>query len=143
MMRTSELLEKLKSQVSDKELRMLEEKDPSIAISDFNREVIIELMGSSMTADGQVDEKRVELLDSITTKYLEEYLSDKPEAFKWIIISCKYLSFIKKLPLHPQFVVGYQIIEKEGKISYLCPARSTESGTSCDFCVCKRLNKEQ
>ena len=88
---------------------------------------------------GQVDASRVEMLRKVTNDYLSIYLADKPEAWKWIFLTCAYNSFIREIPMHPQEFVKYQTIVKGDQIFYVCPSKSLDPNTSCAFCVCGKL----
>lgn len=91
---------------------------------------------------GEVEEISVEKLTRVLEQFLERYLADARSAWKWIIISCIYLGFVKNKPFHAQELVQYQTCEEDGKTIYYCPAKAKEENTACYFCVCRFAEDE-
>ena len=133
-----ELLKKLKSEISENESVRLRSGN-ELSISSYNRTAMLDMLDDKTQWVGQVEASRVEMLRKVTNDYLSIYLADKPEAWKWIFLSCTYNSFIREIPMPPQEFVKYQTIVIGDKILYVCPSKSLDPNTSCAFCVCGKL----
>ena len=143
-MTRQDLLNELINSISIEEWNSISER--KIEASAFNYTILEELKGYQLQAqtppsnlDQPIDEDKVSSLRDILNNYLAEHLSDKPKAWKWIIISCLYRTFIVQLPMHPIEAVDIKIIENDGHTEYACPAHSKTPGTSCDYCVCRLM----
>jgi len=145
---TSKLKEMLCARISDSEWEALERggntaqesgncKTPGpggdLCISSFNRSVMLRLR-DSMKDDALdvVDCADVRKLADDLSAYLAEYMADRPEGHKWIIIACLYLTFVEKLPMHPQEAAKWQKVGDR----YVCPNNVPDSIT-CGYCVCE------
>ena len=135
---TTELLKRLQTEVSMEEYHALQCSSVSW-MSEHNRKTMLEMMARTECPEDAVDETSVCALRDILEEYLGRYLSDKKENWKWIILSCIYLCFICKRPLHGQESVKYTVQVKDGATVYYCPMKSREAGTACSFCVCQAL----
>ncbi|MGN0362145.1 MAG: DUF2115 family protein [Bilifractor sp.] len=116
-------------------------------VSEFNRSVILEMMQSEPQINSQpqeeIPDEKISELKSILNNYLQIYLPDNPAAWKWIILSCVYRSFICHKPMHPQKIVHYVVLYQNNSPIYYCPAKSMDGNTACAFCVCRKTqNKE-
>ena len=60
-----------------------------------------------------------------------------PEGHKWIYIACVYLTFIEKLPMHPQTVTGW--VERDQ--AFFCPAHSGKDSV-CECCVFEKYGAD-
>ena len=107
-------------------------------ISEFNRTVILEMLQNESLAQEEISEEKIIALKSTLENYLQIYLPDQKEAWKWIILSCIYRCFICHKPLHPQEMVHYVVSSENNKSIYCCPAKSEEGGTACAFCICQK-----
>ena len=134
-MKQTQLLDSLVQAVSAGERRKLMD-NTGIVISAFNRRTLLEMLRLRIEDDGEVDPQAVAALRECLEGFLAQHLPEKPEAWKWIILSCIYLRFIAGRPLHPQEAVHYRAVRRRGVIRYLCPERTTEPGSVCLFCVC-------
>ena len=123
---------KLAGQISAEEEVAL--RSGGLCINDFNRAVCLRLLDQECTDDSPVSLADAEELRGDLEAYLKEYMQDKPEGHKWIILACLYLTFVEHLPMHPQHAAKW--IEKGGR--YYCPSMEPESIT-CRFCMCERL----
>ena len=109
-------------------------------INDFNRGVLLEMRTADVDCGADdIREEDVTALRGVLEDFLGRYLSDGPDAWKWIIISCTYLTYIAERPMHPIDVVGIQEVTVDGKRIYECPSKSDEEHTACHFCVCRRM----
>ena len=82
-------------------------------------------------------------LRKLLRDFLAEYMADKPQWWKWIIMACIYLTYVAERPMHPIEVVGAKTEIVDGKTIYKCPMKSKEKGTVCDYCVCEYLKEEE
>lgn len=130
------LLQKLKDSVSASEYAALTENTLP-HINEHNRHTLLKMMASTSADETDVSDTRIKSLENILENYLGIYLSEDPSSWKWIILSCIYLSFICNLPLHPRERVHYTETCINGKIIYRCPLKSKEANTACSFCVCQ------
>ena len=129
-----ELKEDLRAGITPDEASALKNGGEGLCISAFNREVCVRLMVDESIGGGTVSAENVEALKEDLRNYLAEYMADRPEGHKWIIIACLYLTFIERLPMHPQKAAGW--IEKDGK--FYCPSMAPESIT-CGYCMCEEM----
>ncbi len=87
-----------------------------------------------------VDEHLAEELSLVLKDYLSQHLPDKQQAWKYIIISSIYLTYIAERPMHPIEELGIKVTEnKDGRL-YECPNKSAKRDTSCYYCVCRKLS---
>ena len=131
-MTVSELKNELASQISSEEADALR-SGRSLCINDFNRKVCVRLLDNERADETTVPAERIEHLKKELSDYLKQYMADKPEGHKWIILACLYLTYVEHLPMHPQSAATW--IEKDGK--YYCAAMVPESIT-CSSCVCEK-----
>lgn len=131
-MTVSELRKDLAAQISSAEADALR-NGRDLSINDFNRQVCIRLLDSDCADDSPVPVERIESLKKELSDYLKQYMADKPEGHKWIILACLYLTYVERVPMHPQSAATW--IEKDGK--YYCAAMVPESIT-CSSCVCEK-----
>ena len=131
-MTVSELKNELASQISNEEADALR-SGRSLCINDFNRKVCVRLLDNERVDETAVPAERIEHLKAELSDYLKQYMADKPEGHKWIILVCLYLTYVERLPMHPQSAATW--IEKDGK--YYCAAMVPESIT-CSSCVCEK-----
>ena len=135
-MKKADLLDRLRGGITEEQWTAL--ADGRLKISDFNRAVLLEMRNAHAKVYGEVDEARVSGLRAVTEDYLRRYLSESPEAWRWIVIAGLYLTFIAERPMHP--IEMLHIVEKQeqGRAVYECPAKSDEPRTTCHYCVCGR-----
>ena len=139
-MRSSEFREGLAARISPEEKEMLRMSDPELYISDFNRSVCMRVIepeqpaaaGRESTVDPEVDLESAEELEENLRTFLDEYMSDHPEAHKWIILSCLELTFVEKQPMHPQKSAKW--VSRDGH--YYCPSMNKDS-IICRYCTCE------
>lgn len=131
-----QLLEQLAGQISDEERAALEDGGRELVISRYNRATVLKLL--SMKESGAdhgaitVDTALVDGLKRELEEYLDRYMREQPEGHKWIILSCLFLTFILREPMHPQEIVRW---ERLGGL-YHCPSREVQAGSLCRWCVC-------
>ncbi len=138
-MTVNELMEKLRARISPEEEALLRE-GRGLTINEHNRSTALELL-SAPPMEGEVPEEEIGRLEGILTGYLTEMLPEKPEAWKWIILACIYLSYAARRPMHPIEAAKIQVREEQGETVYYCPLRSPEEDTACHFCVCRKLEE--
>ncbi|MEH2957426.1 DUF3786 domain-containing protein [Candidatus Merdisoma sp. JLR.KK006] len=138
-MTKKELRHKLNLAISQEEWERLQRGE--LPISDFNNSTLKEMKQESTDGDESfVDEQLAKELSQVLKDYLSRHLPDKPLAWKYIIISSIYLTYIAERPMHPMEKLEIKVTEdKEGRI-YECPNKSSKRDTSCHFCVCKKLS---
>ena len=139
-MTKNSLLTQLKKAISPSEYTLLLE-DRLSHISPYNRRTILEIMEHTEAGDTSLPLSEIQALKGILDSYLSRYLPDDPSTWKWILLSCLYLSFIREEPMHPQKLVHYKKTVTNGKTSYYCPLKNMEKDTVCSFCVCENMKK--
>ena len=137
MISPAELKHCLESSISSREWESLENNDPDVYISAFNRSVILGMRsddigdGPASIGDGPATAASdIYKLSVYLKDYLDEYLSDRPEAHKWIIMVCLYNTFVKRVPMHPQDAAHWRTV---GGIHY-CPSKN--DSVICRYCCC-------
>ncbi len=138
-MTVNELMEKLRARISPEEEVLLRE-GRDLTINEHNRSTALELLAAP-PKDGEAPEEEIARLEDILTGYLTEMLPEKPEAWKWIILACIYLSYVAHRPMHPIQAAKIQVREEAGETVYYCPMCSPEEDTACHFCVCRKLEE--
>ena len=134
-----ELLKQLQNAITDDEWEEIDH-NTELPISDFNRSVLLEMKTAAITKESDaVPQEELEDLHKLLKSFLAEYLSDKPEGWKWIIIPCIYLTYIAKRPMHPIDRVGIKEVTADGQHIYECPQKSSSQDTVCHYCVCKHI----
>lgn len=133
-----EYLDELRAQVTQDERKELEE-DEMILISKYNRATMLRLLHDDKIPVGDVDRDRAEGLKAALTAYLNQYMADLPDGHKWIILCCLYLSMIAEEPMHPRQMTGWQRRD-DGR--YYCRAREDQPGSTCHWCVCRKLSED-
>lgn len=134
-MQVQELLNKLIEAITADEWNRLEHGDSSLIISSFNREVLLS-MRNAPVENFEIDTESVRNLYEALQRYLDIYMADRPTGHKWIIISSIYLTFVRKMPMHPQQATHWKCISE--KKEYICPCKDTEINSVCSYCVCHR-----
>lgn len=139
MISKTELLRQLNGQVSAEERAALENGGVGLVISQYNRRTLLGMLSTGEAAlraeapeERRIDPGHVGALRSALEGFLAQYMSDRPEGHKWIILSCLYLAFVAGEPMHPQEVVRWTYRCGE----YRCPAREDTEGSLCRWCVC-------
>lgn len=136
----SELRKKLESRISPEEKEMLRSSDPGLDISDFNRSVCMRIIEPEEDFDcdqAEIDESAADELESSLKEFLSEYMADRPEAHKWIVLSCLELTFVERRPMHPQSSASW--VFRDGK--YLCPSMNRDS-IICSYCACEEAESD-
>ena len=131
----------MRQSISWKEWKRLRE-DPDFPISQHNRKSLLEMKEKAVEdKNGSVAIRDILRLRKLLLDFLSEYMKDQPQWWKWIILSCVYLSYVAERPMHPLDVVGIRTELSDGKTTYRCPMKSREKGTVCDYCVCDFLDE--
>ena len=136
MMTAAEFWKSLRNQISPQEEKALI-SGKGLCISVFNRDVCLRLLENGCLGGGPVSSEKAERLAAELRDYLNEYMKDKPEGHKWIILACLYLTFLEHLPMHPQSAAKWT--EKDGR--YFCPSMEPDSIT-CSYCMCEKMERE-
>ena len=140
-MTTSDLLACLNGDVSDQDWRRLEASDPGLVISRWNRQTLLRMRG--FQPDGaDVDDRRVEAMERTLSRFLDRHMADQPEGHRWILLSCLFLAFIAREPLHPGEIVHHRPSMEGGRVVHRCPAREDAPDSLCRFCVCQSAREE-
>ena len=103
-------------------------------ISEYNRAVCLRLLEDGTAGGAPVPREKADRLEAELRDYLNQYMADRPDGHKWIILACLYLTFVERRPMHPQAAARW--IEREGR--YYCPSLEPESFI-CGCCVCERM----
>lgn len=135
-MTEGQLRKTLFDSITEDEWIRLEQNAKALPVGEFNRHVLLRMRDNQCGTYGDVPDERVSRLYILLKGYLEKYMPECPEGHKWIIIACIYLTFIEKLPMHPQAVTGW--VERDQ--AFLCPAHSGQ-GSICEYCVCEKYHK--
>ena len=147
-MTVEEYTGQLKKRISPEEAALLRKGTAGLCVSAFNRDVCLRLLdaeistpsgsGTITPADRDaVDPDDAASLENDLASYLNEYMADRPEGHKWIILACLYLTFAERLPMHPQSAAKW--IEKDGR--FYCRYMEEDSVT-CRYCMCEKLKDE-
>ena len=136
-MTASELLDLLIHAISNEDWRRLERNDPSLVISQWNLKTL-QRMREYHPMPGSVPVEKTEELRLSLNRYLNRTMPEKPEAHRWIIISCLFLAFVAREPLHPQEIVRHRQVLINGKQAHLCPVHEDSTESLCRFCVCRK-----
>ena len=157
------LLAVLCEEVDERSRELLVQKSSELVIGEFNRQTVLRMLQENESGETdsevliapdvlekvnaedalkKVDAEDViekvnardviEMVDALNV-FLEKYMADQPQGHKWIILSCVFLSFIAKEPMHPQSVVQW---ERDDKGRYHCPSATFEEGSLCKWCAC-------
>lgn len=132
-MTRKDLKQQLLNNITSEEWIQLEQKSEDFIINDFNRGVMLRLKENKTKSLETVPEKEIEQLSDELKDYLNQYMQDQPQAHKWIIFACIYLTYIEQVPMHPQDKVNW--IKRED--GYFCPYYSGEG--ACLYCMCEKL----
>lgn len=132
-----ELLAELRAEISPEEEALLRAGE-GLSISAHNRAAALEIL-TAAPEEGGVPEGAPEKLKAVLVKYLAEMLPEKPEAWKWILLGCEYLSFIAERPMHDLKTAGITVRREAGKTAYYCLLREPSEEVSCHFCVCRPM----
>ena len=141
-MENNRLLQILQRTVSEDEIDKLSAHTLP-HISEFNRSVILEMLQDKLLAQEEISEEKVTALKNTLENYLQSYLPDQKEVWKWIILSCVYLCFICHKPLHPQEMVHYIISQDNNQTIYYCHMKSVKADTACVFCICRKTKSDK
>ena len=98
-----------------------------------NRETLLS-MRDHAPGEHPVDEARAKQLEAALETYLNRYMAKRPEGHRWIVLSCLFLAFVARAPLHPGELLGHRRVGG----AVLCPAREDSPDSLCRFCVCER-----
>ncbi len=138
-MTKTDLLKQIMDSVSEEEWKAIDEH--KIIASDFNYKNLSVIRNLKIGIDSEIDEDKLAAMIEQLNRFLEKELSDKPEAWKWIHISCIYLGFIAERPLHPIDLMHITQINVGDDVFYECPMKDTSAGSMCNFCVCRCKNE--
>ena len=116
-MTANELKNTLKERISPQEAEALRRGTEGLCIGKFNRDVCLRLLGDCRDDSSEVPAEKILALEKELTDYLNTYMQDRPEGHKWIIMACEYLTYIERLPMHPQHAAKWT--KKDG--NYYCP----------------------
>lgn len=147
-MTVAEFTGQLKKRISPEEAALLRKGTGGLCVSEFNRDVCLRLLDAEIPTHGEsgaktyagggnVDPDDAASLENDLASYLNEYMTDRPEGHKWIILACLYLTFAERLPMHPQSAAKW--IEKDGR--FYCRYMEEDSVT-CRYCMCEKLKDE-
>lgn len=126
-------LKQLKDGITPAERAALESGGEGLVISRYNRATLLRLLAmEDSPAEPRVDPASLEAMTAALGDYLNRFLPDQPEAHKWILLSCVFLAFVVREPLHPREIVQWEARQDR----YLCPLRDLSPLSLCRWCVC-------
>lgn len=134
-----DLFKKLQEAISPDEWEALSH-DKELAISEFNRSVLLSWKDMDIVDDADIPESQVSGLYTVLKEYLGKHLKDQPGGWKWIIMSCIYLTFLAERPMHPIDQMDIKETVENGEVIYECPHKSHDKNTTCHYCVCRRMS---
>ncbi len=135
----SKLLKQLLNAITDDEWESIQNGMQSV--SEFNRQALSNMKATDIDSiPGDLETEHVAGLYKTIKNYLEKYLKDKPDAWKWITVSCIYLACIAERPMHPVHLLDIKEVIVDGKHIYECPGKSNAKNTTCYYCVCKQMS---
>lgn len=138
-MKLSQLITKLKGEVTPKEWKLLESKDSRVKISEHNRNTLLEMRNTEITEDKEVPTDAINDLESELETYLNKYMAEDKKDHKWIIISSLFLTYVKEMPMHPIDKLNIKVVKEDDRVIYYCPFRTGEG--ACKYCVCHTVVK--
>ena len=138
-----ELLRKLNNAVTPQEWFDLRE-DSEFPMSRYNKVFLLQMKRTKISWEEEKEISMQEILKlrNLLKAFLKEYMADKPQWWKWIIIACIYRTYIAEKPMHPLPVVGIQTDVINGRKIYYCPEKDDSKNSVCRYCVCRKLEKE-
>lgn len=86
-MKLSQLITRLKGEITPNEWKLLESRDSTIKISEHNRNTLLEMKNTQITEDKEVSIDVINDLELELKTYLDKYMADDKKDHKWIIIS--------------------------------------------------------
>lgn len=140
-MKLSELITRLKGEITPKEWELLELKDSTIKISEHNRNTLLEMRNTQITEDKEVSNDTISDLELELKAYLDKYMAEDKNDHKWIIISSLFLTYIKKKPMHPIDKLNIKVVKEDNRKIYYCPFKKGEGEGSCKYCVCHTIER--
>ena len=130
-MKRSELLQRLRGHVRKDEWPLLADGSAPLVISRWNRATLMRMRGFE-APPGEAKDEDVGAMEALLADYLKRTMPDRPEGHRWILLSCLFLAFVAREPLHPAEIVGH----RPGPEGRVCPAREPGPDSLCRFCVC-------
>ena len=128
------LLARLRDRITPPERAALE-ADAVTGISRYNRSTLLRML-TEPAPPHKVELSRVEALEKALKDYLNREMPEAPDGHKWIVLSCLYLAFVVREPMHPRVFVKWRRTED----GYACPAFDAHG--VCRWCVCRAERAE-
>ena len=107
IMKLSQLITKLKGEITQEEWELLESKDSGVKISEHNRNTLLEMKDTEITEDKDVSTDVINDLESELKTYLDKYMEEEKKDHKWIIISSLFLTYVKFITARLEQVRGH------------------------------------
>ena len=85
-MKLSQLITKLKYEITPKEWELLEARDSTIKISEHNRKTLLEMKNTQITKDKEVSTDVINDLKLELETYLNKYMAEDKKDHKWILV---------------------------------------------------------
>ena len=142
-MLTSEYLVYLRGQVSAEEWEELRLGGEHLDINEHNLDAMLQLGSYKLaTDDPEINDDLAARLEQSLWDYLDKYMTDRPNAEKWIVLACLFLALVARRPMHPIDRAGVEILHNEdGTLKYICPLKKPGESLICDCCVCEAKGK--
>lgn len=138
-MKLSQLITRLKGEITPNEWKLLESRDSTIKISEHNRTTLFEMKNTQITEDKEVLTDVINDLELELQTYLDKYMAEDKKDHKWIIISSLFLTYIKEKPMHPIDKLNIRVVKENNRVIYYCPFKKGEGEGSCKYCVCHSI----
>lgn len=134
----SALSKSLRQLISPEELNRLRDDPTRLSIGPFNRQILLRMVEGHDPVRHVIHVSSVKGLHRALQRYLDRYMPERPEGHKWIILSCLYLTFVAREPMHPQAMVHWVVVDDV----YRCPARELSKESVCPWCVCRGVTDD-
>lgn len=132
-----ELLKHLKKQIDKDEWEALADGG-SLPVSHANRAILLEMSDFEPPVCKCIPDHKVARLKGLLSAYLQEYMADRSDWHKWIIMVCLFRAFVAEEPLHPREAVNYRIERTPAGVLYYCPVKETGEENICSFCPARK-----
>ncbi|MBR0381076.1 MAG: DUF2115 family protein [Eubacterium sp.] len=132
-----ELLKHLKEQIDKDEWETLADGG-SLPVSHANRAILLQMRDFKPAACKSLSAGKVRRLEDLLSSYLNQYMEDRSDWHKWIIMVCLFRAFVAEEPLHPREAVNYRIERTPAGVLYYCPVKETGEENICSFCPARK-----
>ena len=132
-----DLLNHLNEQIECEDWERLAAYD-DMPVSMANRAILLQMRDFKPDACKSLSAGKVRRLEDLLSSYLNQYMEDRPDWHKWIIMVCLFRAFVAEEPLHPREAVNYRIERTPAGVLYYCPVKETGAENICSFCPARK-----